>query len=138
MDDKREICCSWTKKIIRRGKDLERCYRTIYQRRPKLRDFLGQETEPKIIARENLADYDTAFFELNTDLPDWDIRSIENVMVDYKVDTDKGIVTTENFLHCMGDYKLILITRKYDLANYQKTWRAWTAMPAKRSDDWAW
>jgi hypothetical protein len=53
--------------------------------------------------------------------------SLEDILVDFKVDMAKATVTAKKLYRFQGKY--FMKTRKYDMRNYGKTWRAWDAVP---------
>ena len=53
--------------------------------------------------------------------------NLEDILVDFKVDMAKETVTAKKLYRFRGKY--FMKTRKYDMRNYGKTWRAWDAVP---------
>lgn len=129
------ICYKFTTREDLSEKDIREEFGDIYEKKKRIFAYLDKEEDPKIIPPEQLKDHEVAFFENNIeDALDYDTQmfvprpfSLEDVLVDFEVDTKKETVTAKKLYRYRGKY--FMKTRTYDMKNYGKTWRAWTAMP---------
>ena len=132
MDD---VCYKYTMTPLRE-KDIKEEFGDQHILKEMARKFFTNEEEPRIIPVEELGEHDAAYFENNNQLLDFNYVSGEpiqkgpstiDVLVNFKVDREKGTVTGKKLFQCMGKYTMQ--KRIYSLKDYGKTWRAWTGMP---------
>lgn len=132
-----EACYTFTVKENMSGKEIQKEFGDIYAARDKIRRFLTRK-DASIIPLEQLSHEDVAFFENREENvyryedfePDEKLFSLEDILVDFKVDMAKETVTAKKLYRFQGKY--FMKTRKYDMRNYGKTWRAWDAVPKER------
>lgn len=132
-----EACYTFTVKENLSGKEIQEEFGDIYAARDKIRRFLTRE-DASIIPLEQLSHEDVAFFENREEnvyryedfKPDEKPFNLEDILVDFKVDMAKETVTAKKLYRFQGKY--FMKTRKYDMRNYGKTWRAWDAVPKER------
>ena len=129
-----EVCYTYTVKENLTGKEIQKEFGDIYAARDKIRRFLARGNA-SIIPLEQLSHEDVAFFE-NREEEEYGYAdmephekpfNLEDILVDFKVDMAKGTVTAKKLYKFQE--KWFMKTRKYDMRNYGKTWRAWDAMP---------
>ena len=129
-----EACYTFTTKENLSEKEIQKEFGDIYAARDKTRRFLTRE-DASIIPLEQLSNEDVAFFENREEKeygyvnlePHEKPFSLEDILVDFKVDMEKATVTAKKLYRFQGKY--FMKTRKYDIRNYGKTWRAWDAVP---------
>ena len=132
-----ETCYTWTLKQNLSEKEIQKEFGDKYavnDKINKIRRFLTRE-DASIIPLEQLSHEDVAFFENReekeygyVDLePHEKPFSLEDILVDFKVDMAKETVTAKKLYRFQGKY--FMKTREYDMRNYGKTWRAWDAVP---------
>ena len=81
-----------------------------------------------IIPIEELEKHKAALFQtVNNDY--FQEYSLEDVLIDFEVDREKGKVKAQKLMRTFGEYELE--TRIYYIENYGKTWRAWAALPTR-------
>lgn len=122
---------------LKTRKEIEEAFEGIYDKRIKVRDFIRQKQDAEIIPAEELKKHDVAFFQFNIDPKmNTDRNALENILVDFEVDDQKGELKAKKLYHTMRtSYQRTMIFR---LANYGVTWRAWTALPARSQLDEIW
>ena len=132
--NKEEICYRGKFETINKKKVVEE-FGGIIEKRKKVQNFLKQKKVTEPIRKEDLGKYDTALFQphLNPN-PYFQEYSFEDILVDYQIDQEKGTVTAKKLI--MSNRMYELVTRVYDLENYNRTWRAWAALPTREAARW--
>lgn len=131
----KDSCYTFTTKENLKEKDVQKEFGNLLETRSKIFAFLRREEEAHIIPLEQLGEHEVAFFENNIETGTFDYEtfepvkpfSLEDVLANFVVDTKKQTVTAKKLYRFQGRY--YMRTRKYDMKNYGKTWRAWTGIP---------
>lgn len=125
-------------KQLKKWKEINQAYEGIREKQRKIRDFMNRDkSQAVVIPAEELKNHDTALFEVlartlgGRVIEDpWACGwSLSDILVDFRVDTERGTVTAVKIYECMSGSELE--TRTYYLENYGKTWRAWDALPER-------
>lgn len=125
---KEEIC--FTKRMETISEDqIGYEFGNTFEKHEKIEKFLCRNKTETPIPIEKLGEYDAALFQ-NA----WQDYSLADIMVDFKIDKEKGEVTAKKLFRCRGEYELE--TRIYFIDNYGKTWRAWAAIPTREAAEW--
>ena len=138
MIDKEHVCYERKRREIRK-KDINRLFGNAFLKRMKIERFLKQEkTTASVIPVEELWKHEVALFQNNQDNPFEELRqeySLNDILVDYVADYEFKFVRAQKLFYWSDKY--ILETRVYRLENYNKTWRAWTALPTReKAREW--
>ena len=133
--DRGKICFTKrTEKITE--KEVQKKFGDLITKHKKVQEFIGRPKQTaNVITEEDLEKYDTALFELNVE--DIIHYTLSDIMVDFEVDRKAGEVTVKKLWRYRGKYEMEI--RKYYIENYNRTWRAWSAVPtesARRAEEW--
>ena len=131
----KDSCYTFTTKGNLKEKDVQKEFGNLLETRSKIFAFLRREEEAHIIPLEQLGEHEVAFFENNIETGTVNYEtfepvkkfSLEDVLANFVVDTKKQTVTAKKLYRFQGRY--YMRTRKYDMKNYGKMWRAWTGIP---------
>lgn len=130
----KEHICYIHKSIRITEEEFKSINKDLLNKHQKIKEFIGRDRkDAKLIPEEELVNHDIAFFQLLQMPPAEQIYfsdSLSNIMVDFLVDREKGEVTAKKWWRFRGEVGME--TRIYLLENYNKTWRAWTAVPEKK------
>lgn len=127
--DKQDTC--YEHKSIEIGwHEIEKKFGSIYEKKLKVHEFFKREKTDVVIPVEELEKHHSALFQTihNNGFQDY---SFNDVLIDFQVDKEKGIVKAKKLFKFMQRY--FLETRIYYIENYGKTWRAWAALPTRAS-----
>ena len=117
-------------------KEVQNKFGDLITKHKKVEEFIGRPKQTaKVITEEDLEKYDTALFELNVEGRIY--YTLSDIMVDFEVNRQAGEVTVKKLWRYRGKYEMEI--RKYYIENYNRTWRAWTAVPtesARREVKW--
>lgn len=127
MTDRDGVCFIKRNEKITK-KEVPEKFGDLLAKHMKVEEFIGrQKHTAKVIPADELEKHDTALFELNHE---FEIHyTLSDIMVDFEVDRKAGEVTVKKLWRYQGKYEME--TRIYYIENYNKTWRAWTAVPTK-------
>lgn len=123
---KEDICFVHKSRTIRRH-EINKLFGNIYEKRARAHEFLKKRKTDKIIPIEELEKHKAALFQ-TVNSYHFQEYSLEDVLIDFKVDREKGEVKAQKLI-VFGEYELE--TRIYYIENYGKTWRAWDALPTR-------
>ena len=134
MPDRDGICFIKRNEKITK-KEVPEKFGDLLAKHTKAEEFIGrQKHTAKVIPADELEKHDTALFEVNIEGGHY---TLSDIMVDFEVDRKAGEVTAKKLWRYQGTYEME--TRTYYIENYNKTWRAWMAVPteeARREESW--
>ena len=97
-------------------------------------DFMKRpKTDAKIIPVEELEMHKIALFQNNHPL-ELNEYSLSDILNNFEVNRETGKVTAEKIWYRLSNFEIE--KRTYYIENYNKTWRAWTALPEDDQAKW--
>ena len=125
---KKEDICFVRKSRTIGWHEINKLFGSIYEKRVRAHEFFKKRKTDMIIPIEELEKHKAALFQTvhNNHFQEY---SFEDVLIDFKVDREKGEVKAQKLMIALGEYELE--TRIYYIENYGKTWRAWAALPTR-------
>lgn len=125
MDNKNLICTQKDVELSRNEK--EALWRMLDMIRYKARSIELDKVQPKIIRKTSLGKHCLLTIEHKIAISGCWAKSLGFMVMNIKVDRNKGELTGTRIFKIGGEYVYREYTYKLD--NYRKTWRAWTRMP---------
>ena len=112
-------------------KEIPDIFGDVIRKHDKVEAFMARgKKNARVIPADKLELYDVALFQIKgKDM----IRpySLSDIMVDFEIDRKTGKVTAKKLYRYREKYELE--TRTYYIGNYNRTWRAWTALPEENN-----
>ena len=131
LDYQSESVCYTSKREKVTYKDILKKFGDIQEKHNKIAEFMKRnKTDAKVIPIEELGNHEVALFQ-SFAKESFQTYSLSDIMVDFQIEPETGKVTVLKLYRFRGEEWME--TRTYWTGNYNKTWRAWTALPPRQS-----